>query len=219
MTGRQRRDRTALRQRFQGRIAGVGSTSGVRVVVGSWSQSPLGSFGDVMVERPDGHRILVAPSASVREVIESTYVFDEVRIEPVDVEERDDSWVVTAPSLDLELRLGRRTALGLLLTLVPHRLASSTAWAQAIDPVASRLVRGVHTVGTARVGRREWYGATDLRAVTAISGHLDGRPLGVLAPVEPACRFGFSSTPRSPSVTTVVTTIELDAHDGPTRAG
>jgi len=49
---------------------------------------------------------------------------------------------------------------------------------------------------------------TDLRAArTALTGTLDGIPLGGLAPVDPACRFGFSSTPRRPSVTDVVTTI------------
>ena len=29
-----------------------------------------------------------------------------------------------------------------------------------------------------------------------------------LTPVDPPCRFGFSSTPRRPSVTQVVTTVE-----------
>ena len=42
------------RDRFSGRIAGVGSGSGVRVVVGHWVDSPLGSFTDVMVAEPDG---------------------------------------------------------------------------------------------------------------------------------------------------------------------
>jgi hypothetical protein len=69
-------------------------------------------------------------------------------------------------------------------------------------------MNGVRTRGTAREGRREWYGATDLRLVTSASGSFDGSPLGTLAPVDPPCRFGFSSTPRTPSVTSVVTTIE-----------
>ena len=66
---------------------------------------------------------------------------------------------------------------------------------------------GVRTRGMARAGRREYYGATDLRTVTSLTGTLNGIPLGDLAPVDPACRFGFSSTPRRPSVTDVVTTI------------
>ena len=42
-----------------------------------------------------------------------------------------------------------------------------------------------------------------------LRGTLDGTPLGALAPVEPPARFGFSSTPSRPSVTTVVTTVEV----------
>jgi hypothetical protein len=59
----------------------------------------------------------------------------------------------------------------------------------------------------ARAGRREYYGATDAHAVAAATGTFDGADLGRLAPVDPPCRFGFSSTPRRPSVTTVVTTL------------
>ena len=50
------------RQQFRGRIAGVGSTSGIRVVVGWWQDSPFGTFADAMVERADGHRMLLAPT-------------------------------------------------------------------------------------------------------------------------------------------------------------
>ena len=204
------------RERYEGQIAGVGTTSGTRIVVGRWLRTPLGPFADVMVERADGHRILLAPDAAVRHVIESTYVFDEVRIEPVDVrvlgvDDRSPAaagWVLTSPSLQLSLDVGRRTALGRLLRAVPRPIATSTAWATMVDPLATRVMDGVHTRGTARVGRREWYGATDLHEVTGASGSFDGAELGQLAPVDPPCRFGFSSTPREPGVTTVVTTIE-----------
>ena len=57
-----RQDGRVSRLRFAGRIAGVGSTSGVRVVVGHWHSSPLGAFADVMVETASGHRVLLAPS-------------------------------------------------------------------------------------------------------------------------------------------------------------
>ena len=73
------------RQRFRGRIAGVGSTSGVRVVVGWWAESPFGAFADAMVERADGHRLLLAPSEEVRDLVSTTYVFDETRVEPFEV--------------------------------------------------------------------------------------------------------------------------------------
>jgi len=196
-------------QRFHGQIAGVGSESGVRVVVGSWHTTPLGAFGDAMVETPAGRRVLVAPSRPVAEFIEATYAFDEVRLEPITVTSDRGRWRVVSPSLTLDLTVGGRMPLGRLLRAVPERLAASPAWATLVDPVARRVLRGVRTRGTALAGRREFYGATDLHHVTALEGSFEGRPLGALAPVDPPCRFGFSSTPRRPSVTTVVTTVQV----------
>ena len=193
-----------MRQRFSGHIAGVGSESGVRVVVGRWASSPWGAFADVMVETAGGHRVLLAPDARVRDFVSETYRFDETRIEPVHV----DGWHVVTPSLTLDLTVGRRTALGVLLRAVPARVATAPAWCALTDAVARVVMDGVRTRGTAGNGRREWYGATDQRHVTAMEGVFDGTPLGALRDVDPPCRFGFSSTPRRPSVTTVVTTVE-----------
>jgi hypothetical protein len=196
------------RQRFEGAIAGVGSTSGVRVVVGRWERSPLGAFADAMVATPEGRRILLAPSQEVADFVASTYSFDEVRIEPVEVS-GDAAWQVRSVSLTLALVVGRRTWLGRLLRPVPRRLATSPAWCTVTDPVARLVLRGVRTRGSAGNGRREFYAATDHRAVTAVTGTFDDAPLGSLAPVRPEPRFGFSSTPSRPSVTTLVTTVEL----------
>lgn len=203
----------SARDRFRGHIAGVGTTSGTRIVVGRWLSSPLsvatgGAFADVMVERADGHRILLAPSGEVAEYVRSTYTFDEVRLEPVDLTVDRSMWTVTTPSLRLVLTVGGRLPLGWLLRAVPAPVATSPTWCRLIAPLAPLLVTGVQTMGTARQGRREYYGATDLRAVTSAAGLLDGQQLGSLAPIDPPCRFGFSSTPPWPSVTTVTTTVE-----------
>ncbi|GAA1906242.1 hypothetical protein [Lapillicoccus jejuensis] len=201
-----------VRSRFHGRIAGVGTTSGTRLVVGHWRRTPLGPFSDVMLESAAGHRVLLAPSDAVVGVVEATYVFDEVRREPVEVDTGPgpdgERWRVTSPSLELTFDVGGRAALGVLLRLVPEALATSPRWAEVVDPVARVVLRGVRTRGVARPGRREWYGATDLHRVRSAYGRFDGQDLGALAPVDPPCRFGFSSTPRTPSVTSVVTTIE-----------
>ena len=199
---------TRVRERFTGRIAGMGSTSGVRVVVGRWDESPWGAFADVMVEDASGHRVLLAPTERVRDFVAATYSFDEHVIEQVAVEDTADGWQVSMPSLSLRLSVGGRTPLGALLGLVPDRVATSPAWCSAVDPVARVVLRGVRTRGTAGNDRREWYGATSVVAVTAMAGRWRGVDLGALAPVDPPCGFGFSSTPKRPSVTTVVTTIE-----------
>ena len=200
-----------VRERFTGRIAGVGSTSGVRAVVGRWDDSPWGAFADVMVEDASGHRVLLAPSERVREFVAATYSFDEHVVEPVSVDDTADGWQVATPSLALRLEVGGRTPLGAVLGIVPTRVATAPAWCAVADPVARVVLRGVRTRGTAGGDRREWYGATSVAAVTGIEGSWRGEPLGDLAPVDPPCRFGFSSTPRTPSVTSVVTTIERPA--------
>ena len=199
---------TRVRERFTGRIAGVGSTSGVRLVVGRWDDSPWGAFADVMVEDADGHRVLLAPSERVRDFVTATYSFDEHVVEPVTVTDTPGGWQVSTPSLSLRIVTGGRTPLGALLGAVPSRLATAPAWCSVVDPVARVVLRGVRTRGTAGNDRREWYGATSVVAVTAMSGRWRDVELGALAPVEPPCRFGFSSTPARPSVTSVVTTIE-----------
>lgn len=198
----------ARRLQFRGRIAGVGSTSGVRVVVGRWDETPLGSFGDAMVERGDGHRMLLAPSAEVAAFIAATYTFDEIRIESFVVSGGHDRWQVRSDSLELDLVIGRTTLLGRVLCLVPSAMATAPWWCALTDVVARLVLRGVRTRGDTG-DRREWYGATGNRRIDEASGTFDGADLGHLAPVDPPPRFGFSSTPPRPSVTDVVTTVEV----------
>ena len=194
-----------MRLRFEGAIAGVGSTSGTRVVVGRWDRSPFGPFADVMVAEPDGTRVLLAPNDEVAELVSETYRFDRVEIGPVEV---TDAWQVSAPGLDVRLTLGGRAPLGRLLRVVPSRLAGAPAWTWLTDPVARVALRGVRTRGTAGNGRREFYGATDLHRIIGLSGTWRGVDLGTLARVSPEPGFGFGSTPETPSVTSIVTTVE-----------
>lgn len=200
--------------RFRGAIAGVGTTSGVRVVVGRWAESPYGGFADAMVETAAGRRVLLAPSPAVAEFVASTYSFDEVRVELFSVVAGPDAWTVRSESLVLVVELGAPTALGRLLRLVPSRVAEAPWWCTVTDPVARLLLRGVRTRGSAGGGRREYYGATGVRRIAGASGSFDGVDLGTLAPVDPPPRFGFSSTPRRPAVTEVVTTV-VDLSGGP----
>jgi hypothetical protein len=200
------------RNRFEGAIAGIGSTSGVRIVVGHWRDSPLGAFADVMLAEPDGTRVLLAPDEEVAEFVSTTYRFDRVEIGPVNVAVEPSvhpAWHIVAPGLDITFRTGRRPALGWLLRLVPRPLATAPWWARLTDPVARVVLRGVRTRGSAGNDRLEYYGATDLRRVTELAGSWQGSGLGRLAAVSPEPRFGFGSTPRRPSVTSIVTTIDV----------
>ncbi|OYO07953.1 hypothetical protein CGZ94_21100 [Enemella evansiae] len=193
--------------RFTGRILGAGSTSGLRLVIGDWASSPWGAFTDVMVATAAGRRLLLAPTAEVADYVASTYTFDEVAVVPVELAVQGNRWRLAAGDLACELRIGGRTAAGRLLHAVPDAIERSRAFAAIADPVARRIFPGVRTRGSAGGGRREYYGAHDQHRVTALSGSWRGRPLGELAPVDPAPRFGFSSTPVEPCLTRVTTTI------------
>ena len=73
---------SAMRNRwiFDGHIAGIGTASGLRAVVGLWAQSPFGPFADAMVQLPSGHRILLAPTEEAGDFISAVYNFDETLI-------------------------------------------------------------------------------------------------------------------------------------------
>ncbi|MWV57696.1 hypothetical protein [Rathayibacter sp. VKM Ac-2754] len=201
--------RASRRLRFSGRIAGFGTASGTRVVLGLWESTPYGAFADAMIERGDGHRMLIAPSDDVAEFIASTYSFDDVRVAPVSWRRVDGGLSVSAGPLHAALRLGGLTPLGRLLRIVPGAIAEHPAWLTAISPAASLLVRGVSTAGSAGNGRREYYGVRTIRRVLGVDASLDGVALGSLRPLSPPVRFGFSSAPAAPAIVDVTTTIAL----------
>jgi hypothetical protein len=191
--------------RFDGFIAGVGTASGLRAVLGP--RSPLCAFTDVMVEHPDGHRLLLAPTREVADYVGRVYRFDEVRIIPVSATVTGTGWDVTAGPLRATLALGRRPALGLLLRAVPRPLATRPAWITAVDVVARSVLPGVRTRGSAGGGRTEYYAALDLRRIEAATVRWEGADAGPLADVHPPVRFGFGSAPATPSVARVVTLV------------
>lgn len=197
-----------IRERFHGQIGGTGSTSGVRVVIGHWPQSPFGSFTDAMVADSAGHRVLIAPTPEIAEYVSQTYQFDEVEVVGVRFDDSDNAWSFEGGPLSVRLGTGRRTLLGALLRPIPRAVSAAPVSTVLTDPIARIVLRGVRTRGTAGGGRREYYGAHDVRAITSLSGTWHGHDLGAVAPVEPPPDFGFSSTPRRPSVTDVTTTID-----------
>lgn len=194
-------------ERFDGWIAGLGTAAGLRVVAGVWPRSPLGAFADVMVERPDGHRLLLAPSPEVADFVAGTYLFDEVRVGPVHARTDGVHWRVDAAPLTLVFTVGRRAPLGVLLRAVPRRLATTPRWIAVVDLVARHVMPGVRTRGSAGGGREEFYGALDLHHLAAASVVWEGTDQGALSPVDPPVRFGFGSTPRAPSLTRVTTIV------------
>lgn len=187
----------------------MGTSSGTRIVLGHWPRSPFGPFSDVMLERPDGRRLLLAPTREAADFVRGTYTFDTVRLVPVGVDVTGRTWTVTAGPLGLRFTTGRRRLPGLLLCAVPGALARRPAWSALTDLPARLLLPGVRTRGSAGGGRREWYGARGLWPIRAVSATWEGTDLGGAAPVDPPVRFGFGSVPRKPALTRVTTTVAL----------
>ncbi|WEH38144.1 hypothetical protein [Streptomyces sp. AM 2-1-1] len=204
---------TRRRWYFDGWIGAAGTASGTRLVLGHWPRSPFGPFSDVMIEHPDGERLLLAPSPEVAGFVARTYAFDRVEVVPVAVWRDGARWCVRAGPLALDLVTGRRTALGALLRAVPPPLARSHTWAAVCD-VPARLLPGVRTLGSAGPGRREWYGARDQHRVVSVRAVLAGADLGGLAPVDPPVTFGFGSAPRTPSLVRITSTVETTGGRG-----
>ncbi|MGH4016673.1 MAG: hypothetical protein ACRDSL_22620 [Pseudonocardiaceae bacterium] len=197
-----------MRWRFDGEIAAFGTTTGHRVVVGRWPVSPFGPVSDVMLEAPDGTRLLIAPSTAVACFIAGIYCFDSVDIEPVEVIRQPSRLIVVTGQLRANLAIGRRGWLGLLLRAVPRPVATAKAWAALVNPLARAVLPGVRTRGSVRAGHRQWYGAWDLHPLVSVTASWRGADLGAMADVVPPVRFGFGSAPRRPSVVRLITTVQ-----------
>jgi hypothetical protein len=193
---------------FTGWIAGLGTASGHRLVIGHWPSSPYGPVTDVMAEDPAGHRTLYAPTPELAAFLGAAYRFDDVQVAPCSARRAGQCWTVQAGPLQLSLTIGRRTLLGWLLRLVPVPLARTTWWISLLDGPARWLLPGVRTRGRTRDGRRQWYGAHDLHAIVAAGATLVGRDLGGLRGVHPPVGFGFGSVPSRPSLVDLTTIIE-----------
>lgn len=194
---------------FKGYIAGLGTEAGIRMVIGSWAESPFGTFADVMIETADGQRTLLAPNTAVAEFVSDTYRFERIEIGNTRVVHSDDAFILAAPGLELAVKLGGPAPFDHLLRWVPPRLATAPVWLRAIDPIAGRLIPGVRTAGSACNDRREYYGARRTRLITSIAGTFRGADLGGLTPLRPPVRFGSSSTPATPQMVSVTTTIDV----------
>ncbi len=175
---------------MRGSIISSGFASGDRVVVGHWQVTPIGPLTDVMWASPEGRRTLFVPSEAAAEFITGVYEFDAVEVVRVTVDEG---------SRRLDVALGDRTLRFVARRGLPipfRRPAWFTRWVEG--PIARRLM-GVVTHGTSPTGVREWYRADRWAPLREAAGTVAGRSLGAMAPVVPACGFGFSEPPSRPS--------------------
>ena len=145
-----------------------------------------------MWARPDGRRVLVAPTEEGAAYVAAVYGFDEVVVGPLRVRLEGRHLDLHGPGVELHLTGSR---LGVALPLA--RPAWFTRWVEG--PIARRIL-GVETYGVSPSGVREWYRAVSVRPVVAGWASVDGQDLGRLGPVDPRAGFGFSEPPRFPSM-------------------
>jgi hypothetical protein len=196
------------REQFTGWIAGFGTDSGRRVVIGHWAASPYGLVTDVMVEDPSGHRTLYAPTPHLAEFLTAAYGFHNVQVATCSAQRSGPCWTVQAGPLQLSFTSGRRNLLGWLLWAMSPALVRTAWWVGMMDLPARWLLPGVRTRGRTRDGRRQWYGAQDLHPIIAADATLHGVALGALNAVHPPVGFGFGSVPGRPSLVHLTTMIE-----------
>lgn len=208
------------RVRLEGAIAAAGFASGDRFVIGAWQRGPLGPMTDVMWQREDGHRILLASSPQVGGFVASIYKFEEVRVIPdLHCELASRSLVLRGSGIGLDLQGARPMW---LFALRPKILRRSAAWVRLEDallrPLVARLIRGaprVRTYGVTPGGVREWYAIDSYQRVVRGRADLGGRDLGPLGPVDPPVTFGFSAFPAQPAIVRCAPLLEGVAADFP----
>ena len=182
--------RRGQRISMRGSIVSSGFASGDRVVVGHWAVSPVGPITDVMWSSPSGERTLFAPDAEAAEFITGVYEFDSVEVVDVRAAERPRGLDLTFDDRTLAFTARRG------IRIPVPRPAWFTRYVEG--PIARRLM-GVHTYGVSPTGVQEWYRADRWAPLRSATATVAGESLGAMAPLRPACGFGFSEPPARPS--------------------
>jgi len=165
-----------------------------------------------MWARPDGRRLLLAPTEEATAYVSGVYGFDKVVVGPLRVDLDGRVLHLRAEGLGLEIHLTAGRALG-----VPWpRPAWFTRWVEG--PVARRLL-GVNTYGISPSGVEEWYRAVSIRRIRMGWASIGGRDLGRLSPIDPPVDFGFSEPPRFPTMVGVHPLLQRPIARSPGRSG
>ncbi|MTV23824.1 hypothetical protein FTX61_00075 [Nitriliruptoraceae bacterium ZYF776] len=208
--------------RWSGRIAAAGWSSGHQTVVGMWHATPLDRpVVDVMWVDPDGRRTLLAPSTAAATAIADLYAFDAVRVVAIRGGADADRVHVEAGPLTVDLQLAPRDWRSWLFATRPRALRRSPAWIAVEDRLVPWLAGpllggapGVRLAGPTPGGRHEWYGIDDYRPVRTGALTVEGRPAGTLGPLRQGLGVGLSDFPTHPALCHVTTLIEAPGPDG-----
>ena len=175
---------------FSGRITSSGFSSGDRIVIGDWKDSPFGSFTNIMWAKSDGSRVLLSPSENLAEYVSSLYSFEEVKITPIVVNRKKRGISVKAGNLEVKMAWS---------LAFPIPLWRPKWFISTIENTIAVRFFNTSTYGLTRNGRREWYSIRRLSKVIHGECIIDGVNIGQSENFEIDACFGFSEPPKWPS--------------------
>ena len=133
---------------FRGRITSSGFESGDSLVIGDWTESPLGAFTNIMWSKPDGSRVLLSPSPEHADFVSSLYYFDEVVVTEIIVNRNRKTVSIKTDCLQVSMSWG---------VSFPLPIPRPLWFISSIENLFGKTIFGSSTYGIARDGSREWY--------------------------------------------------------------
>ena len=188
---------------FEGRVISSGFSTGDMIVIGDWNNSPHGPFTNLMWAKPDGTRVLIAPSSEIGDFVSSLYSFEEVIVSKMKIQR-------TGKSIGVSCDLGH-VYMGWGMT-VPLPFSRPRWFIARVEAPFARLLFGTKTHGTTRNGRKEWYHVRGLSRMKSVELDLDGRSSNQMTGMAPSACFGFSNPPRMPL------SVRVDSHISATES-
>lgn len=175
---------------FKGRITSSGFSTGDRIVVGAWNESPFGEFTDIMWAKPDGRRVLIAPNQEVADYVDAMYSFDKIEIQDITIKHGENNLSVDCNSMKLEFEWNRGFR-------IPFK--RSLFFIATVELFFAKLFFGTRTHGVTKNHRKEWYAIDRVSKITNANATISGQNLGRMSSMDEPCKFGFSEAPKKPS--------------------
>jgi len=175
---------------FKGRITSSGFESGDRIVVGAWKESPFGEFTDIMWAKPDGTRVLIAPTQEIVDYVTAMYSFDEVLLEDIITTGEDRNQKVKSNTMELDFSWNRG---------LPIPFKRSLLFISTVELFFAKLFFGTRTYGVTKNNRKEWYAIDRVSHIKKANAKISGKDPGDFTSINEPCKFGFSEAPKRPS--------------------
>jgi len=184
---------------FVGRITSTGFSTGDRIVIGDWGESPLGSFTNVMWAKPNGSRVLLSPSEKHAEYVSELYNFEDVEVTEITIERGKRDVSIEGGGLSIRIVWG---------VSFPIPFWRPLWFIASFEALFGRMLFGTRTHGITKNGRREWYSVRSLSRILKAEASFEGVDLGERKEFETDACFGFSEPPSMPASVTLKSYIE-----------